>query len=165
MPLWKICKSNFWETDHVCDGRLHCSPSFCHTPILNLNSCRFFYGSDDRDIFADDNLWYDAECWWVYSAKKQWMLCCLFAIFRHFRVFSSDRFPLNWSRYILKERASISEFQSSITNNKVNQQCDDAGGWIMVLMVMIMMVMSSIWLSNSTSHASCTQSWCNNLKD
>ena len=96
--------------------------------------------------------------------KKQWMLCCLFAIFRHFRVFSSDRFPLNWSRYILKERASISEFQSSITNNKVNQQCDDAGGWIMVLMVMIMMVMSSIWLSNSTSHASCTQSWCNNLK-
>ena len=78
----------------------------------------------------------------IFCKKKQWMLCCLFAIFRHFRVFSSDRFPLNWSRYILKERASISEFQSSITNNKVNQQCDNAGWWMMVLMVMIMMVTS-----------------------
>ena len=76
------------------------------------------------------------------SAKRQWMLC-LFAIFRHFRVFFfwSISFELI-EVYIERERASISEFQSSITNNKV-KQCDDARLWMMVLMVMIMMVMMS----------------------
>ena len=77
------------------------------------------------------------------TRKKQWM-CFFVAIFRRFRgfFFWSISFELI-EVYIERERASISEFQSSITNNKVNQQCDDARLWMMVLMVMIMMVMMS----------------------
>ena len=68
---------------------------------------------------------------------------CDFQTFPGFFFFWSISFVLI-KVYIERERASISEFQSSITNNKVNQQCDDARLWMMVLMVMIMMGTSSM---------------------